>query len=65
MPLIHFDAETVEEINAELEGRNIEIMNVVNVESGVKVVTDIEHADKPIKTTAFRVWYWYVSELIT
>jgi len=52
--LTNFDAETVEEINAELAGRKIELMNVVNVET-FNPKSDDEW---------FRVHYWYVSELI-
>ncbi len=56
--LTSFDAETIEEINSELVGRKIELMNVVNVE------THHPPGDNEKEYPKFRVWYWYISELI-
>ena len=55
MQLIHFDVESEEELNAELESRGIDYTMVQNVESYF-------HSDE---RDVLRVWYWYQSELIT
>ena len=59
MQLIRFDAKTEEEISSTLLERKIEYTMVQNVES-------MYHpGDNEKEYPYFRVWYWYVSDLIT
>jgi len=63
--LTHFDVNTIEEINAELISRKIELMNVVNVESiKITIPAPEDRIDDEYEADGFRVWYWYISELI-
>lgn len=59
MQLIHFDAGSEDEINSELLAREIDYVDVVNVE------TYYLCGDNKEEYPHFRVWYWYRSDLIT
>ncbi len=53
MQLIHFDVDSRDEINSTLLEREIDYVDVINVET-------LNATAPPV----FRVWYWYRSDLI-
>jgi len=59
MQLIHFDADTVDEMNVEFLTREIDFVDVVNVETYYHI------GDNAHKYPKYQVWYWYRSDLIT